>query len=89
MYGPQAALFAELFPTQVRYSGATLGYQVGVLIGGGFAPMVATALFAYFSSSRAVGLYMAATCLISAVCVSVLQRRRLKEVGSGEFACSA
>ena len=79
MYGPQAALFAELFPTHVRYSGATLGYQVGVLIGGGFAPMIATALFAYFASTVAVALFMATTCFISAVCVSLLHHRRLKE----------
>lgn len=86
MYGPQAALFAELFPTELRYSGATLGYQVGVLIGGGFAPMIATALFAYFASSMAVALYMAAACFISVVCVSLLHKRRRKEIRSGRFA---
>ena len=42
MYGPQAALFAELFPVEVRYSGASLGYQVGSVFGGGFAPIIAT-----------------------------------------------
>jgi MFS family permease len=80
MYGPQAALFAELFTTEVRYSGASLGYQVGVLLGGGFAPMIATSLFAIYRNSVAVALYMAAACLISIVCVSLLHRRRLREL---------
>jgi MFS family permease len=76
MYGPQAALFAELFSTEVRYSGASLGYQVGVLLGGGFAPMIATALFAASGNSLWVAGYMAATCLISLVCVSWLHADR-------------
>ena len=46
MYGPQAAWFAELFATRVRYSGASLGYGIGSVIAGGFAPLVAAALVA-------------------------------------------
>ena len=42
MYGPQAALFAELFDQKIRYSGASLGYQIGSILGGGLAPLVAT-----------------------------------------------
>tara|TARA_R110001599_G_scaffold61364_1_gene170474 strand:- start:8781 stop:10139 length:1359 start_codon:yes stop_codon:yes gene_type:complete len=79
MYGPQAALFAELFSTEVRYSGATLGYQVGVLLGGGFTPMIATALFASSGTSLSVAFYMAASCLISVICVSFLHRRRTRD----------
>ena len=45
MYGPQAAFFAELFSTEVRYSGASLGYQIGAIIGGSFAPTIATLLW--------------------------------------------
>ena len=45
MYGPQAAFFAELFTTEVRYSGASLGYQIGAIIGGSFAPTIATLLW--------------------------------------------
>ncbi|WP_296594875.1 MFS transporter [Phenylobacterium sp.] len=76
MYGPQAALFAELFPAELRYSGASLGYQIGVLLGGGFAPMIATALFAGSQNSLSVGGYMAVTCLVSLVCVSWLHGHR-------------
>jgi MFS transporter, MHS family, shikimate and dehydroshikimate transport protein len=46
MYGPQAAWFAELFDTRVRYSGSSLGYQIGAVLSGGFAPLIATALLA-------------------------------------------
>ena len=44
MYGPQAAFFTELFSTEVRYSGATLGYQFGAILGGAFAPTIAALL---------------------------------------------
>ncbi|WP_197505296.1 MULTISPECIES: MFS transporter [unclassified Mycobacterium] len=44
MYGPQAAWFAELFGTRVRYSGASLGYQIGAVLSGGFAPLIAASL---------------------------------------------
>ena len=46
MYGPQAAYFSELFGTRVRYSGASLGYQLASVFAGGFAPLIATALLA-------------------------------------------
>jgi MFS family permease len=46
MYGPQAAFFSELFATRVRFSGVSIGYQLGSVIGGGLAPLVATALLA-------------------------------------------
>ena len=49
MYGPQAAFFTELFSTEVRYSGASLGYQLGAIVGGAFAPVIATFLWAEYS----------------------------------------
>ena len=75
MYGPQAALFAELFPVEVRYSGATLGYQLGSVLGGGFAPIVATALFARFETSAAIAVYLFAMCAISLACTVLLSVR--------------
>jgi MFS family permease len=73
MYGPQAALFGELFPTSVRYSGASLGYQTGAILGGGFAPLVATALVAHYHSTLGVSIYMALACLIAFVSVASLR----------------
>lgn len=74
MYGPQAALFAELFPVEVRYSGASLGYQIGSVVGGGFAPIIATALFAEFGSTLSIAIYLAAMCAISFASVLALRR---------------
>ncbi|GAA0637065.1 MFS transporter [Brevundimonas lenta] len=74
MYGPQAALFAELFPKSVRYSGASLGYQIGSVVGGGFAPIVATALFARYQDTVPISIYLAAMCAISFISVIMLGR---------------
>jgi len=75
MYGPQAALFAELFPKDVRYSGASLGYQIGSVVGGGFAPIIATALFARYQSSGPIAIYLCAMCAVSLVSILLLGRR--------------
>jgi MFS family permease len=72
MYAPLAALFGELFPTGVRYSGASLGYQLGAILGGAFAPAVATALVAHFHTTLAVSWYMVLACAISFVAVASL-----------------
>ncbi|HVI33915.1 MFS transporter [Phenylobacterium sp.] len=79
MYGPQAALFAELFPVEVRYSGASLGYQLGSVVGGGFAPIIATALFARFGSTQPIAVYLAGMCAISLACTAMLSARARAE----------
>jgi MFS transporter, MHS family, shikimate and dehydroshikimate transport protein len=66
MYGPQAAYFAELFGTRVRYSGASLGYQLASVFAGGFAPLVAAALLKW-SGWTAVAAYMAVMAAITVV----------------------
>ncbi len=76
MYGPQAALFAELFDQRIRYSGASIGYQIGSILGGGFAPIIATALYSQFASTTAIAGYMAAMCAVSLACTAALGRRR-------------
>lgn len=76
MYGPQAALFAELFPPEIRYSGASIGYQLGAVVGGGFAPIIATALFAHYGSTFPIAIYLAAVCAISFVSVAFLSAHR-------------
>ncbi|SAK82802.1 major facilitator transporter [Caballeronia catudaia] len=58
MYGPQAALIAESFTGRLRYSGASLGYQLASVIAGGPAPLIATALFAYYHSGYAIAGYI-------------------------------
>jgi MFS family permease len=78
MYGPQAALFAELFPVEVRYSGASLGYQVGSVFGGGFAPIIATALFEHYRSSFSIAVYLFVMCAISLISTILLSYRAAK-----------
>src|SRR5262249_38175429 len=56
-YGPQAALIAEAFTPRLRYSGASLGYQLASVIAGGPAPLIATALFAAYGSGHAIAIY--------------------------------
>ncbi|MFD1812711.1 MFS transporter [Rhodococcus gannanensis] len=70
--GPQSALFAELFPPAIRYSGASLGYQVGAILGGGLAPIVATALYARFETSLAITGYFVLIALVSLASILVL-----------------
>ncbi|MGF6260170.1 MFS family permease [Paraburkholderia youngii] len=65
MYGPQAALIAESFTGRLRYSGASMGYQLASVIAGGPAPLIATALYAYFHSGFAVAWYVFVCAVIS------------------------
>jgi MFS family permease len=67
MYGPQAALFAELFSAEVRYSGASLGYQIGAVLGGGLAPLIAASLFEATGTSASTSLYLLVMGVITAV----------------------
>ena len=78
MYGCQAALMTELFATEFRYSGASMGYQIGAICGGGFAPIIATALFARYHASGAIAVYMVALCLISLLSVFLLAETHSK-----------
>ena len=74
-YGPLAALLSELFPARVRYSGASLGYQIGAIVGGGLAPTVATGLYGRWHSSLPITVYLTGVCLVSLISVAVIARR--------------
>ena len=71
MYGPQAAFFTELFSTEVRYSGATLGYQFGAIIGGAFAPTIAVKLWSDFDIFW-VSFYIAFASMLTLISVMLL-----------------
>jgi MFS transporter, MHS family, shikimate and dehydroshikimate transport protein len=68
MYGPQAAYFSELFGTRVRYSGASLGYQLASVLAGGLSPLIAVALLASYGYP-AVAAYMSIMALITVISV--------------------
>ena len=71
-YGPQAALIAESFTPRLRYSGASLGYQLASIIAGGPAPLIATWLFATYKTGYAIAIYIAACAVISAVATAFM-----------------
>ena len=71
MYGPQAAFFTELFSTEVRYSGATLGYQFGAILGGAFAPTIAALLWKDYGIFW-VSVYIAFAALLTLLSVMAL-----------------
>jgi MFS family permease len=72
MYGPQAALIAECFTGRLRYSGASLGYQLASVVAGGPAPLIATALFARYQSGYAIAWYILLCAAISLASAAAL-----------------
>ena len=71
MYGPQAAFISEMFPTKVRYTGASMGYQLAGIIGGAVAPIISVALLGRFDTSIAVSVYALAMLLVTIICVLI------------------
>nr|BFE82075.1 hypothetical protein GCM10020093_046760 [Planobispora longispora] len=70
MYGPLAALYAEMFATRTRYTGASLGYQIAAT-GAGFAPLAFAAILESGGSTVIISAVMAACCLVTAVSILV------------------
>jgi metabolite-proton symporter len=85
MYGPQAALIAESFTGRVRYSGASIGYQLASIIAGGPAPLIAAALFAKYQSWVAISVYITICAVISVVSAAMLKDYTGKDI-SAEYA---
>jgi MFS family permease len=82
MYGPQAALIAEAFTPRLRYSGASLGYQLASVIAGGPAPLIATALFARFHSGYAIAVYIALCSVVSLISAGMMPDYTGKDIGA-------
>jgi MFS family permease len=72
MYGPQAAMIAESFPSRLRYSGASLGYQLTAVIAGGPAPLVATWLFAEYKTPYVISGLILFAAVVSFIATSML-----------------
>jgi MFS transporter, MHS family, shikimate and dehydroshikimate transport protein len=86
MYGPQAAYFSELFGTRVRYSGASIGYQLASVFGGGFAPLIAASLLAANNDSPTlVALYMVGISLITLVATLVAPETYRDEIDESKL----
>ena len=83
MAGAQGGLFTEIFDVRFRYSGISIAYQLGGMIGGALTPIVATALFAAYHSSTPIALYVAALSLISLVSLFGIRKIAATEPESG------
>ncbi|MET0933275.1 MAG: MFS transporter [Mycetocola sp.] len=74
-YGQQAAYFAELFPASIRYSGVSITYALGAILGGAFAPLIATWLVQTTGESISVAFYIAGVTLVSFAATLILRDR--------------
>jgi MHS family shikimate/dehydroshikimate transporter-like MFS transporter len=83
MYGPQAAYFSELFGTRVRYTGASLSYQLSSVLAGGLAPLIATALLAWMGSA-AVAAYVVLMALVTVVSTCLASETFQREISEDE-----
>ncbi|MFZ3453340.1 MFS transporter [Arthrobacter sp. 7Tela_A1] len=83
-YGPQSALYAEMFPARVRYSGVSIGYAIGAILGGAFAPMIAEMLLGATGWSGSIGIYIMVLCVISFIAVSMVKETKGADLGIEE-----
>jgi MFS family permease len=74
-YGPQAALYAELFPASIRFSGVSIAYAIGAILGGAFAPTIATALVDATGTTVSVTVYLAIMAVLGLVATLLLRDR--------------
>lgn len=84
MYGPQAALIAESFTGRLRYSGASLGYQLASVIAGGPAPLIATWLYGTYNSSYAIAFYILVCAVLSLIATAMMKDYTGKDI-EGEY----
>lgn len=73
-YGPQSALYAEMFPVRVRLSGVSIGYALGSIIGGAFAPMIAEMLYTNYKTSMAIAIYGIVISVVSLIGVLMVPK---------------
>ena len=76
MYAGQPAIMAEMFPTRMRYSGVSLGYQVTSIVAGSLAPIIATALLRQFGTWVPISIYISIACLVTLFAVATLKETR-------------
>jgi len=82
MYGPQAALIAESFPGRLRYSGASLGYQLSSLIAGGPAPLIAAALLSRYRSATPLTWFIVVCAIISLAATAMLKDHTNRDISN-------
>jgi MFS family permease len=80
-YGPMSAMYAEMFPANVRYSGISIGYAFGAILGGAFAATIAETLLQSTKWTGSIGLYIMILCVISAVGVLLAKETKGNPLG--------
>jgi MFS family permease len=80
MYGPQAALIAESFPARLRYSGASLGYQLSSVIAGGPAPLIASSLMGRYHSALPIAGFICGCAIVSLIATAMLEDRTNQDI---------
>jgi MFS family permease len=80
LYGPQAALIAEQFTPRMRYSGASIGYQLASIIAGGPAPLIATWLLATFATGTVISWYIGLCAVISFIATLYMTEYSRREI---------
>ncbi|WP_214324312.1 MFS transporter [Nonomuraea sediminis] len=85
MYGPQAAFIAELFSTRLRYSGASMGYQVAGIVGGALAPIIALKLFSIYGTTLAVSVYVVVALAVTALGLAIAPETRDVDLAAEPF----
>ncbi|GAA5043984.1 MFS transporter [Nocardia callitridis] len=92
MYSGQPAIMAEMFPTRMRYSGVSLGYQVTSIVAGSLAPIIAVRLLDAYDSAVPIAVYLAITCAITAVAVLVAKETvgaTLESIDRADYAATS
>lgn len=84
MYGPQASFFCELFGTKVRYTGASVGYQLASVFAGGFSPIIATALLKKWETHTPVAFYIVGLSVLSTIAIIAAAETAHHEIGEAK-----
>ncbi|MFC0582618.1 MFS transporter [Micrococcoides hystricis] len=80
-YGPTSAMYAEMFPANIRYSGVAISYAIGSIVGGAFAPMIAQALLNATKTTMSIGIYIIVISLVSFIAVSLIKETKNNDLG--------
>jgi len=89
MYAPQPALMSEMFPTRMRYSGVSLGYQVTSIVAGSLAPIIAVRLLEIYDSSVPIAIYLAGAALITLIALAFTRETRGIDLATLDIADAA
>ena len=83
LYSVQASLIPELFGTRLRYTGASIGYQLAAPIAGGLAPIIAASLVQWYRNQWwPLAAYIIGICLVSLACVYFLAETSRKDLAA-------